>query len=419
VNELAKQVQPASAPAPKDAAGTASGATTGCVAFIVDEETRKTVQAVCQSRQNRLVIREGGSRDALEYATKYTLPGLLIVDVSDGERPLDALLPLLAAGGESSRIIAVGTMNDVALYREMMDSGVVDYLVKPVTDRALLAAVQQAESGSGAKGSAAAGIERSRLVAVVGTRGGVGASTLATNLAWLLAEQFKRKTTLVDLDLQFGTASLAFDVEPSRGLREALEQPNRIDSLLVSSAGTKVTDRLSILAAEESHEEDVRADPTAITLLLDELGRQGDFTIVDVPLHPATYRTKVLPTTRDIIIVTDLSLAGLRDCIRLCSQAQQLSPSARLIVVASRVGSRATGVSQREFEKALGHKIAHLLPEDAKASSSSAVSGKPLAVAAKSSRLTTALRHLAEQINSTKPKGKEPARSRFSWFSKE
>jgi pilus assembly protein CpaE len=252
-------------------------------------------------------------------------------------------------------------------------------------------------------------------VAVIGTRGGVGASTVTANLAWYLAEQHKRRTMLLDLDLQFGTASLAFDVEPSRGLRDALEQPNRIDALLVNSAAVRQSDRLTILASEESHEEDIRYDPTAITLLLDELARQSDFVVVDLPLRPSSNRAKVLPAARDIVIVTDLSLAGLRDSIRLCTQAQQLTPNARLIVIASRAGGRSSGVSVREFEKALGRKLDYLLPEDPKAVAQASVQGKPLAQAARGSKLTAGLRQLAQKINETRPNPKQNKRSLWSW----
>jgi pilus assembly protein CpaE len=413
VNDLLKGTQPARQ-AVKEA--TTPGLTGGSVAFANDEGTRAVIQAVCQSRQDRLILKDGGSREALEYASRYALPHLLIVDVSDADRPLDSLSPILAAADENTRIIAIGALNDIMLYREMTEAGVVDYLVKPLTDRALIAAIQRAEERHGTtKGGA---VERSRLIAVIGARGGVGASTVAANLAWYLAEQFKRRTVLLDLDLQFGTGSLAFDAEPSRGLREALEQPNRIDTLLINGATFRQTERLSILAAEESHEEDVRYDPAAITLLLEELGRQGDFVVIDLPRFPAGYRAKVLPLVREVVIVTDLSLAGLRDSIRLCTQAQQLQPSARLSVVASRAGARANGVSVREFEKALGHKLSILLPEDAKAVSQATVEGKPLAVSARSSKLTAGLRELANQLNDAKPKGKATKSSLWWWLRK-
>ncbi len=391
------------------------GGRAGCVAFINDPQSRAAVQAVCQPRQEKFTLHEGGSRDAAEYVARNALPRILIIDISDSDQPMDALLPVLAAAGESTRVIAIGTANDVTLYRELIEAGVTDYLAKPLGDRAILGAIHRAE-GADAAAKAPAG-ERSRIVVVMGSRGGVGASTAAANIAWFLAEERRRKTALLDLDLQFGTISLAFDVEPSRGLREAMMQPNRIDSLLVNSAAVRVTERLALLAAEESHDEDFRYEPAALTLLLDELAQQNEFIVIDLPLYPATYRNKVLPMARDVILLTDMSLAGLRDSIRICTQVQKAVPSARLLVVGCRPSSHDAGVTRAEFEKSLGRKLTMILPEDHKGAAMAAARGKPLAVAARGSKLTSGLRQLASQLGEAKVKAAKSS-GLFGWMSK-
>jgi pilus assembly protein CpaE len=393
----------------------ARGGRAGCVAFINDPQSRAVVQAVCQPRQEKFTLNEGGSRDAAEFVARNALPRILIIDISDSDQPMDALLPVLAAAGENTRVIAIGNANDIALYRELIEAGVTDYLAKPLTDRAILNAIHRAEGADTAAKTPAS--ERSRVIVVMGTRGGVGASTAAANIAWFLAEERRRKTALLDLDLQFGTISLTFDVEPSRGLREAIQQPNRIDSLLVNSAAVRVTERLAILAAEEAHEEDLRYEPAAITLLLDELAQQNEFIVIDLPLHPANYRNKVLPMARDVVVLTDLSLAGLRDCIRICTQVQKTVPTARLMVVGCRPSSHDSGVTRVEFEKSLGRKLAMILPDDHKAAAMGAARGKPLAVAARGSKLTSALRQLATQLSDGKVKVASGWRP-FAWFSK-
>jgi pilus assembly protein CpaE len=394
---------------------TGRNARAGCVAFVNDPESRAAIEAVCRPRQEKFTLNEGGSRDAAEYVSRNSLPRILIIDISDSDQPMDALLPVLAAAGENTRVIAIGNTNDIALYRELVEAGVTDYLAKPLTDRSVLNAIHRAEGADTAAKAPAA--ERSRLIAIMGTRGGVGASTVAANVAWFLAEERKRKTALLDLDLQFGTVSLTFDVEPSRGLREAMQQPSRIDSLLVNSASVRLSDRLSILAAEEAHEEEMRYEPAAITLLLDELAQQNEFTVVDLPLRPAAYRAKVLPMAKDVVVMTDLSLAGLRDSIRLCTQVQKTVPTARLLVVGCKPSSHDSGVTRAEFEKSLGRKLAMILPDDHKAAAMAAARGKPLAVAARGSKLTAALRQLTTLISDSKPKAASGWRP-FAWFSK-
>jgi pilus assembly protein CpaE len=387
----------------------------GCVAFINDPQSRAAIQAVCQPRQEKFTMHEGGSRDAAEFVARHALPRILMIDISDSDQPMDTLLPVLAAAGDGTRVIAIGNANDVALYRELVEAGVTDYLAKPLSDRAILGAIHRAEGADTA--AKVPPSERSRVVVVMASRGGVGASTAAANIAWFLAEERRRKTVLLDLDLQFGTISLAFDVEPSRGLREAMMQPNRIDSLLVNSAAVRVTERLALLAAEEAHEEDLRYEPAALTLLLDELAQQNEFIVIDLPLYPATYRTKVLPMARDVVLLTDLSLAGLRDSIRICAQILKSAPSARLMVVGCRPSSHDAGVTRAEFEKSLGRKLAMVLPDDHKAAAMAAARGKPLAVAAKGSKLTSALRQLTAQLSETKPKAAASSKL-FGWLSK-
>jgi len=359
----------------------ARGARAGCVAFVNDPQSRAAIQAVCQPRQEKFTLNEGGSRDAAEYVARNALPRILIIDISDSDQPMDALLPVLAAAGESTRVIAIGNTNDIALYRELVEAGVTDYLAKPLTDRAILSAVHRAEGADAA--AKAPTSEQSRVIVVMGSRGGVGASTAAANIAWFLAVQ----------------------------------QPNRIDSLLVNSAAVRVSDRLSVLAAEEAHEEDLRFEPPAIPLLLDELAQQNEFIVIDLPLNPANYRSKVLPMARDVLVLTDLSLAGLRDSIRICAQVQKTAPTARLIVVGCRPTSHDAGVSRAEFEKSLGRKFALVLPEDHKAAAMAAARGKPLAMAARGSKLTSALRQLASLLSETKPKVASAWRP-FAWFSK-
>jgi pilus assembly protein CpaE len=397
----------------KPAAG--RGARAGCVAFVNDAVSRAAIQSVCQPRQEKFTLNEGGSRNAAEFVARNVLPRILIIDISDSDQPMDALLPVLAAAGDSTSIIAIGNDNDVALYRDLLEAGVTDYLAKPLTDRGILSAIHRAE-GVGTQ-TKAAKAKHCRIIVVAGSRGGIGASTAAAGIAWFLAEERKHKTTILDLHLQFGTISLAFDVEPSRGLREALQQPNRIDSLLVNSAVVRVTDRLSVLAAEEEHEEELRYEPAALSLLLDELEQQNEFIVVDMPLTPPNFRAKVLPMASDIVVLTDFSLAGLRDSIRVCTQVKKIGSGARLMVVGCRTTSHDAGVTRAEFEKSLQQKLAMILPDDAKAVAMAGARGKPLAVAARGSRLTAAIRQLTSMLSDTKPKA-APSGGFLGWLKK-
>jgi len=382
-----------------------SSAVADCVAFIGDAETHGVVTQVAQSHFPGLQVHQGGTKEAVDYLSAGAPPKILIIDVSDSNKPLSAMLPIIAAFAEDTRVIAIGAVNDISLYREMIDAGISDYVVKPVGVKALEIALERAQQRKQAavaqepeaKPVAEAG--KRSLVAVMGTRGGVGASTVAINLAWLIANDLKRDTMLIDLDLQGGTIALSLDVEPSHGLREVLDNPARIDSLFVTSVATKCGDRLHVLAAEEAVDDEVHYNTSAVSLLIDELKKQSSTVVVDVPRNAPAARAVVLAAATEIVMVTDLTLAGLRDAIRLFTMVQQVAPSARVVFVANRDGGREGTVSKAEFEKALGKQIDFVLPEDAKANQAAANAGKPLVTAASGSKVTGALKSLGHALN--------------------
>src|SRR6185312_14844903 len=403
---FAMNMRRGSAAAPAEPTLSPSSAQADCVAFIADPLTHGTVTQLCQPAFPGLQVHQGGAKEAVDYLAAGAPPKILIVDVSDSNKPLSAMLPIIAAFAEDTRVIAIGALNDIELYREMIEAGISDYLVKPVTDKVMSTAVERAQQRKAGAAIAPAEPEakvvpdtgKRSLVAVMGTRGGVGASTVAMNLAWLMANDHKRDTMLVDLDLQGGTIALALDVEPSHGLREVLDNPARIDSLFVTSVATKFAERLHVLAAEEAVDDEVHYNTSAVSLLLDELKKTAASVIVDLPRNAPGARAVVLAAATEILIVTDLTLAGLRDAIRLHTMVQQVAPSARVIFVANRDGGREGTVSKAEFEKALGKSIEFVLPEDAKANQTAANAGKPVAAAAANSKVSGALKQIAKSI---------------------
>jgi pilus assembly protein CpaE len=375
-----------------------------CAAFVADEETRRLIDQVCESIGKSVTLAEGGSREAMEYLAESPMPEVLIVDLSDTGKPLSTMLTITAAFAENTKVIAIGSVNDIGLYRELIGGGVSDYLVKPLSEKALAEAILQ-ERTQTLPTESKSDKPAPNLIAFIGARGGVGASTMAANCAWIAAQELKRQTTLLDFDLQFGTIALTLDIEPTRGLREALENPGRIDSLFLSSAAAKLSDKLTVLAAEEAVDGEVHFDPSAIDLLLSEINRSSQCIFVDLPRAASIGRTRLLQLATHVAVVTDIALASLRDCIRLVAMLERAAPQAKLMVLANRAGRTDHGLSRAEFEKALGRKIDIVLPEDAKSLALSVNRGKPLATVAKSSKFVAAMRLLVRRIEGgeTKP----------------
>jgi len=386
-----------------------------CVAFVSDNQTYGVVESVARQFFDEPEMRDGGSQEAIEFLAEAPTPKVLIVDIADSTAPLTAMLSLTAAFSEQTRLIGIGTINDINLYREMVGAGITDYLIKPITEKALAAALcrteEPAQDAGAAEQIATAKVNR---VAVIGSRGGVGASAIAVNLAWILSQEKKQRTALIDLDLEFGTVALSLDLEPTRGLREALESPGRIDSLFIESATAKLTEKLSVMATEETLAQQIAFNPEAIDILFEAVGRANDSIVIDVPRAAFAVRQRVFAECSKILVVTDLTLSGLRDTMRLLTGIEEVSPNASVLVIANRTGGPNHAMTPKEFQKALGHKVHFTIADDRKAFNQAANNGKPVVQMSGNCSAAKTLRRIAEKIAASQPAAQKE-KSRKSW----
>lgn len=194
---------------------------------------------------------KGGLRNAVQSLSITASPNILMVDLSESGDPLNDINALAEVCEPGTVVIAVGQVNDVRLYRDLLSSGIHDYLLKPLSPGQIRDALMNAQAAFASPKHAEAGsVKRHISTAVIGTRGGVGASTIATSLAWLFSADDKMPTALLDLDVHFGTGALSLDLEPGRGLTDAIENPSRIDGLFIERAMIRANDNLAILSAE-------------------------------------------------------------------------------------------------------------------------------------------------------------------------
>ncbi len=364
-------------------------------AFVRDDDTRKVVDQVLSDLMiPQASIHKGGIAEAIELLGANRSPRLLVVDISDIDLPLSAINDLAEVCEPGVTVVAIGDRNDVGLFRDLVGRGISDYLVKPITpallQRSLLAA---AEGASGPRQTSRLG----RLVAVVGTRGGVGATMFAANCAWDIANRRRRRVAVVDLDLQFGSVGLALDLEPSQGLREALENPSRIDGLYLERAMVRQSETLFVLSAEEPLDEALLPDPAAVDLLLKELRSKFHYVVVDLPRTVSPCWQCVLQSVSNLIVVTDLSLAGMRDTLRVMALLPSSNAACQLTVVANRVGEHRQGeISRAEFEKGIGRPIDVAVPFDGRTIAAAINVGQP--VAAGRTPAAKAIAGIADQL---------------------
>jgi pilus assembly protein CpaE len=366
------------------------------LALVADEVTREaTSRAASELGWSDAVVRAGGLSSAARALDPARPPQTLLVDLGDETQPDAALAEIIGRCGPQTKVLAIGTVNDVGLFRRLAANGVADYLVKPVSSDVLSDALKRSMRGE-ADGSDAK--LRAGIHAFIGARGGVGSSTVALGVAWLLSQEHKLQTALLDLDLHFGNLALSLDIEPGRGLRQALEHPERTDSLLLASAIVKGEEKLPILAAEESLEDELRFEPEGAMAVLEALTQDYKYIVVDLPRSLDGASRHVLAQADAIYIVTDLSLAALRDAFRLSGLVKSLG-SGSPVIVANQVGSTHRGeIGRAEFERGLGGPLNFSVPFDPKATRAMSVSGKALPAADATGKAAAELRRIAAQI---------------------
>jgi pilus assembly protein CpaE len=369
------------------------------IAFARDEVSRSVLAEVLEPGAS--AISPGGVEDATAYMIHDPSSRTVVVDLSGVAEPLLALDHLAETCLPETRVVAIGDINDIHFYHALRTAGVAEYLVKPLNADRLRAALT---APAVIQAAAAAQASDCETIAVVGARGGVGATMVAVSLAWLSTERTRRKTVLADLDLSSGAASLALDVESGHGLSEALANPDRIDAMLLAVAAARVGEHLHLLSSEQSLDSSPTIQADAIEKLIAGLRLGFQRIILDVPRSDGAILRQGLAQAGIIVIVTDFSIAGVRDTGRLVALAQKLAPAAKRLVVGNRCGtSREGDLSRVEIEKALGLTMACVIPEDPAAVPQSLNSGKPVPAAAPASPVTAALRELSALVDGAPP----------------
>lgn len=367
------------------------------LACVGDEVTRETVNRVVSHLSFiNGTVRAGNLAAARKAIDPASPPHLMLLDIADSSEPVAEIEEIMHLCARSTRVLVIGTVNDVSLYRALIGLGVVEYLVKPVSGDllhdALTAIIDQPEAADAPQ-------RVLRVTALVGARGGVGTTTIATAIGWYFVHEFHQRAALADLDLHFGNLALSLDLEPGRGLREALTSPERIDGLLISAAMTSASDRLKVLAGEEPLDEECEANIEALDTLYVALGHEFDQLVIDLPRALGEGSRHIIAGATRFVVVTDLSIAGLRDSLRLVELAKRVGCVADPLIVASQVGAAHRGeINLREFERGLGSSVSFQIPFDAKAAAVMARKGKAMPEVAGGSKAAAELLALAQEL---------------------
>lgn len=334
-------------------------------AFCETAGVARTIEAASSDRRMNkahVKVNMGGGAAALEAYRAAPTPNLIVIE-TDGER--DVLIPQLDELSEfcdaGTKVIVIGAVNDIPLYRELMSRGVSDYLVAPLDILELIGAISALYTTSS---SAPLG----RVVAVTGAKGGAGASTIAHNIAWAAATEQDVQTILVDLDLGFGTAGLDFNQDPPQGVAEAVFAPDRLDHTMVDRLLSKCSDNLSMLAAPATLERCYDFTETTFDPLLDILRQAAPLIVLDVPSTWNAWARRLLVGADEVMIVAEPDLANLRNAKNILDQLRTARPNdnpAKLVL--NRVGVlKRPEIGSADFAKSVETTPDAVIPFDAR-----------------------------------------------------
>ena len=376
------------------------------LAFVADAETDKLLhECVTQLALGQGTIMRGGVAKAIEHLGQHRSPHILIVDVTGIDLPVSRIHDLAEVCEPGVAVIAIGNRNEIGLYRDLLQAGVADYVVKPLNTQLLAKALASGRAHTGE----ASPIHKKlgTMVAFVGTRGGVGTTTLAVNTAWYLANRQSRRVALIDLDLQNGDCALALDIKPTSGLREALANPLRIDNTLLERVMTPVGERLFVLSSEEPLSEDLHFTAVAVETLVSALREQFHYVIVDVPRVPAPPYRRALETADFRVTVADQTLRSVRDTVRLRKVIGEGDGKRPNILVVNRHGEGGRhAVTLQELQHVVEVKPKSVIPFQPTVFTT--ISGGAKIAAAQRGKFTDAIAALALELS-----GRPPERRRW------
>lgn len=369
-------------------------------AFICDEAALDALRpVVVELGWQPEKCAKGGLRNAVQSLSVAASPNILMVDLSESGDPLNDINALAEVCEPGTVVIAVGQVNDVRLYRDLLGSGIHDYLLKPLSSGQLRDSLAQAQAVfSSPKASDPDAAKRHISTAVVGTRGGVGASMLATSLAWLFSTEHKMPTALLDLDVHFGTGALSLDLEPGRGLTDAIDNPSRIDGLFIERAMIRANDNLAILSAEAPINAPLMTDGSAFVQLEEEFRQAFEMTMIDLPRNMLINFPHLLADVNVVVLATEMTLASARDTIRILSWLKANAAHAHPLIVANKVQTGIMEISKADFEASIERKIDFTIPYDAKAAANAAKLGQTFADANRSNKSSSVIRQVSEYI---------------------
>ncbi len=339
-------------------------------------------------------VQMGGPAAAVEAFRSAPTPNIIVLETVSDPAVLVAHLDALAQSCDAgTKVVVIGHVNDVQLYRDLIRRGVSEYLIAPLGPLDMLRTLSELYVAPGAR-------NLGRMIAVIGAKGGVGASTVSHNVAWAIARNLDASTVIVDLDIAFGTAGLDFNQDPPQGVAEAVFSPERLDANMLDRLLSRCSDNLALLSAPAMLDKLCDLPEDAFDQLFDLLRASVPCVVLDVPHVWSAWVKRALIGADEVLIVAAPELASLRNAKNLMDLARASRPNDAVPrLVLNQVGlPKRPEIDAAEFAKALGVEVLASIPFDAQVFGTAANNGQMIAEVQSGGKINEALIQVASAL---------------------
>ncbi len=378
-------------------------------AFCENAATAELVQIAAEDRRlakAHVSVHMGGIEAAVAHYQQNPTPNLIIIECS---LPRDHIIAELDRLSDScdpgTKVIVMGHVNDVVLYRDLLKRGVSEYLVEPVPPLELMEAISNIYNNPETE-------PVGHVYAFVGSKGGVGSSTICHNVAWSLSDTIKANVVIADFDLAFGTTGLDFNQDPVQGIADALSSPDRLDEVLLDRLLTKCSEHLSIFAAPVVLDRDYDMSPAGCDQVIDVVRQNVPYMAVDLPHTWSTWTKSILLQADEVVITATPDLANLRNAkniVDLLRQSRRNDSKPYLVMNMVNMPKRPE-ISVKEFEAALNLEATSVIEFDSEGFGQAANNGQMIEELDAKAKATAAFREIAmamthrREVGATKKK---------------
>jgi len=366
-------------------------------AFCETESIASPIERAGEDRRMskaHLKVHMGGIATAIDYYQTAPTPNLILLESrSEPKHLIDSLRQLAEYCDPNTKVVVIGHYNDVWLYRELIRSGISEYVVAPVSMADIVSVITAIFVDPEAD-------PIGKSIAFIGAKGGVGSSTIAHNVAWTMSTLFSSEVVVADLDLAFGTANINFDQDPAQGIAEAVFAPERIDEVYLDRLLAQCAEHLSLLAAPSTLDRVYDFDPDAFAQIIDVAQRSAPLLVLDVPHVWNGWAKSTLTQADEVVITATPELANLRNAKNLVDMLKKLRPNdapPKLIVNQTGIPKRPE-ISAADFAEPLGITPMAVIPFDAQLFGNAANNGRMLGEMEKQSPIVQTINEIAHVL---------------------